>query len=432
MTLARRLAKLEKAAGKGERCAWCRLTLHTSPPDPMRRRVPSRLARCEFCGTEYNRADRSSGPGDLTDRVGGHYATFAPDDFYTDARALASRLWFYNWPWRVLSDGARGVKGERYRQLQKLIEGSRARAAEVRGVRADGSKVDRETVKARERRAAVAAEKAALERRARRARLETYGRRFPALDRLKPRLAAQVETWEPADARFRPRVEVSRLVAFAKLEKIIFGGVQAETLEALAHWRAAWAAKKGTVLEKRRGELRLAGLNAGRKAAGLREFYSLDDAERTLKREREEAERQEAERPAPPPTPVPASDVTPGDYDEAAPPWWLPRSRGGAEIIGAPDEVGAAPPGVSLPESDQAAGIRRVLREAGAWPAVNGHDPTAGLRLTPNGEIVGPDGKPPATPDPRSRYYDTDRPAPTRPYSAGVPAPARRYRPRTT
>lgn len=420
MTLARRLAKLEKAAGKGERCAWCRLTLHTSPPDPMRRRVPSRLARCEFCGTEYTRGEGSPGPGDLTDRVGAIYVTFAPDDFYTDERARASWLWFHNWFWRVLSDGARGVKGERYRHLEKLIEGSRGRQAEVRGVRADGSKVDRETAKARERRAAVEAEKAALERRARAARLKRYGRRFPALERLKPRLTAQVETWDAANARFRPRAEVSRLVAFAKLEKIIFGGVQAETLEALAHWRAEWAAEKSAVLEKRRAELRLTELNAGRKAAGLREFYSLDDAERTLKREREEAEaRARAER-------------TAAAAEPAANKWRKPRESDEIEFINfggdseqPPHSPAYIPPGmerprragVSSPDSDAGDAILRKLAEFAPEYVVN--DPTAGLRLTSDGRIVGPDGKPPETPEPSRRY------------APGGSAPARRYRPRT-
>src|SRR5687767_3518446 len=109
MTLARRLTKLERAAGKGERCARCRLTLHNNPPDPWRRVGRSQLVACEFCGTEYRRANGSPGLGDLTDRVGVVYATFGPDDFYTDARALAARLWFHHWPWRALSDGARGV-----------------------------------------------------------------------------------------------------------------------------------------------------------------------------------------------------------------------------------------------------------------------------------------------------------------------------------
>jgi hypothetical protein len=410
MTLARRLAKLEKAAGKGEPCALCRLMLRRHPPDPFRR-LPGRAVSCPRCGTKYKQSPPSEAPegANVKARVLALYSTFEPDDFFTDRRARAVRLWYFHHPFRAASDALRGEGGE----LEK------AQARLRRREPPPGEKVDRETAKARERRAALIEEARATLRREDAERRRRLGLRFPDLERLAPRLSARAG--HSAD----PRVEASRLLAFAKLEKVIFGEAQPETLEALAHWRAARAEKRG-------GELRLAQLNAGRKAAGRREFYSLDDAERTLKREREEAER--LARPA---------AVSPAEPSGTR--FRNPRVAGGGESQGEHGE-GKTDPSYSLvyippdvepprradassPDSEDGLAMLRKLAEFAPEYVVN--DPTAGLHLAPDGEIVGPDGEPPETPDPRRRYYAPERPEPSRRYSVGDSAPARRYRPRT-
>jgi hypothetical protein len=409
MTLARRLAKLEQAAGKGEPCAWCRLMLRRHPPDPFRR-SPGRTVSCPRCGTRYRQAPPSEAPegAGVKARVLALYSAFEPDDFYTDRRARAVWLWYIHSPYRAASDALRGEGDE----LKK------ARARQRRRNPLPGEKVDRETAKARERRAALIEEARATLRREDAERRRRLGLRFPDLERLAPRLSAR------AGYSDKPRVEVSRLLAFAKLEKIIFGELPAETSAAVAHWRAEWAKAKPEALRRVRDKLRLEAVNAERRAAGLREFFTVSDMEWQLKRE---AEERAAATPAPVMTPAEERWRARFSYGETAEP-----EPAGAGYM----EVGVAP---SAPDpSDQSSRFR-----VGAVRAVAGEglvvipdvpsypDPTAGMRLAPDGQIVGPDGEPPETPDPARRYYTPETPEPARRYAPGGSAPARRYRPRT-
>lgn len=409
MTLARRLEKLERAAGKGERCAWCRLALRHHPPDPFRR--PSgRTVRCPRCGTKYTQAPPSEAPegADVKARVLALYSAFEPDDFYTDRRARAVWLWFIHHPYRAASDALRGERGE----LEK------AQARLRRRTPPPGQKVDRETAQARERRAALLAEVHETYRREDAERRRRLGLRFPDLERLAARLSAQ--TRYSTD----PRVEAARLLAFAKLEKVIFGALPAETAAAVAHWRAAWGEKKGEVLKRRRDALRLAELNGGRKAAGLREFHSVSDMEWQLKREA-------AEREAAAPAAVNSQPEVGGRVRFHRRQSSDPEPGGGGYI-----EAGVAPsaPDPSEPRSRFGVGAVRPVagEELVVIPDVPSYpDPTAGLRLAPDGRIVRHDGEPPETPDPARRYYDPETPEPPRRYAPGGSAPARRYRPRT-
>lgn len=296
MRLTAKLAKLEKASGKGERCAVCRLILRHYPPRPGRT-LPGRLVTCPRCGTKYHQEP----PPDLADdaevktRISVLYGSFEPDQFFTDRRARAVYLWSVYREYREISDASRGIVSDSHRSPARTHW------------RAPKSKVDRETEKARQRRAALIEEARAILRREDSDRKRRLGLRFPDLEALKARLGARQLAGRADHFSFDRRVEASRWLAFAKLEKVIFSEVSPETSERVLHWLAEYRAAKPEKLKRRRDALKLAEINRERAAAGLREYYSLGEAEL----ERQAAERaamkrwEEVEEAQPQPTPAP-------------------------------------------------------------------------------------------------------------------------------
>lgn len=268
MRLAAKLAKLEKASGKGERCALCRLTLRHHPPRPGMT-LPGRLVTCPRCGTKYHQTPPSvaADDADVGTRISALSGTFEPDEFFTDRRARAVHLWLAYRDYGEMSDAARGVFSERLRRL------TRARR------RDSGGKPDRQTEQARQKRAALIEEARAILRREESERKRRLGLRFPNLEALVPRLAERQIVQQADNYSFDRRVEASRWLAFAKLEKVIFSEVSPETSERVSHWLAEYRAVKSEKLKRRRDQLRLAEINREREAAGLRKLYSLAEAE---------------------------------------------------------------------------------------------------------------------------------------------------------
>lgn len=85
---------MEAAAGKGQRCAMCRLTLRKSWPDPNKPKPrPEDLiqARCEFCHSDYT-ASLANTAVELREAFRLHYS-FTLEDQYTNPKAHALQLW---------------------------------------------------------------------------------------------------------------------------------------------------------------------------------------------------------------------------------------------------------------------------------------------------------------------------------------------------
>lgn len=89
-----RIKRLEAAAGKGQRCAWCRLILRKTWPDPNKPKLRSEdviQARCEFCHSDYT-ASLTSTPVELREAFRLYYS-FSLEDQYTNPKAHALQLW---------------------------------------------------------------------------------------------------------------------------------------------------------------------------------------------------------------------------------------------------------------------------------------------------------------------------------------------------
>lgn len=93
-SLESRVKRLEATAGKGQRCARCRLTLRNSWPDQNKLKLrPENLARCrcEFCHLEYT-ISLDSIPIELREGFRLYYS-FSLEDQYTNPKAHALQLW---------------------------------------------------------------------------------------------------------------------------------------------------------------------------------------------------------------------------------------------------------------------------------------------------------------------------------------------------
>ena len=105
-SLGARLGRLEEAAGKGRRCAFCRLELRSQPPgwagatQDDTDESDEVTARCHYCGATY-RLSLDEVPGDERDALR-LYLSYDFEDFYTDPRAHALQLWVYRRKWVYL------------------------------------------------------------------------------------------------------------------------------------------------------------------------------------------------------------------------------------------------------------------------------------------------------------------------------------------
>lgn len=103
-SLAARIRRLEEAAGKGRRCAVCRLKLRTHLTGPAESQADcdeledEAETRCHYCGWAHG-VSLEDVPEDQREAARLYY-TFTLEDIYTDPKAHALHLWVGRRPWK--------------------------------------------------------------------------------------------------------------------------------------------------------------------------------------------------------------------------------------------------------------------------------------------------------------------------------------------
>lgn len=117
-----KVKRLEAAAGKGRKCAVCRLHLRTvwldpwgPPPEP--RTGETIRSKCEFCGTEHT-VSLASLPEEEREAHRLH-ASLTLEDVYTNPKAHALMLWFRHRPERKEVNARRVEGGKKAKDEQK-------------------------------------------------------------------------------------------------------------------------------------------------------------------------------------------------------------------------------------------------------------------------------------------------------------------------
>jgi hypothetical protein len=227
MSLTTRLKKLEDSAGKGKWCAYCRLTLSSSPPVAetyaRTREVPTQHRRtCRFCGNRYNvGSPEGDEPRDRALRL---LNTFDDEDFYRDERAAAVQAWV------------------RYSRNRSLVESERKR--ERLAARHSARRAEKPTPE-QKLRGRLTEEMVEQYRGWHREMIAKHGEPFAHIEELEKKIASDFYNWRSAAD------ELERWRAWAEIEVMVFGEPLSETTERVIEYEAKAAAEEE---EKRRKE----------------------------------------------------------------------------------------------------------------------------------------------------------------------------------
>jgi hypothetical protein len=231
MSLAARLKKLEMMAGKGKWCAYCRLTLCTSPPvlstfERMRDSSSGIVKKtCKFCGNSYKaQLPEGDEPKHRAIRL---LNSYDDEDFYTDEKAVAVATWVRNCRNRCPEEGER-------REKKRMTAASRWRSEKPTP---EQKLRQRLTEEVRELYWGWHKELKAK-----------HGIRFQHIFELEKKIAFGFYNWREASK------ELERWQAWAALERIIFDAPLPETEARISEYeeRAAAEAKAKEEEEQRR------------------------------------------------------------------------------------------------------------------------------------------------------------------------------------
>jgi len=240
--LAARLKRVEGRAGMGARCAHCRLFLTSTWPsfggnaEASDSKDEKLLVPCHFCETEYSIRIPASWPEWKRD-VTRLSRTYKEDDFYTDKKAAAVRLY---------SDYYVKRKVARRASCEKLVEAMarlnpewKPKSSAYTPARHEPQKLQTKNAKLRQ---ALFDEYVRDVRGERQAMLKRYGRRFPEFDAL---LGDLTRTHFFYYDHQRPDIEgdyyLKHLRAWASLESVIWGEPLPHTVEEIAEHERALA-----------------------------------------------------------------------------------------------------------------------------------------------------------------------------------------------
>ena len=239
--LTARLKKAETQAGIGARCASCRLGLRSTWQgfgDDLatnNSEDESFFAQCHFCQTKYRVLISASWPEWKRD-VTKLSQTYKEDDFYTDKKAAAVRLYHECYVRRV------AAKREASEKLAEAIErfnptlNPKPRKSQTSAQRTQ----DRPLTQKVKLRQAIVDEYINDVRSKRREMRKKYGRRFPELDSLLGVLTCTHFYYY--DFR-KPDIAnddyLKHLQAWATLESVIWGEILPHTLEEIAQHEQA-------------------------------------------------------------------------------------------------------------------------------------------------------------------------------------------------
>jgi hypothetical protein len=223
MKVAARLKKLEATAGKSRRCAWCRLHLRQLHPpseedDDTTPHPGCVLRACPECGTKYSQPIATDDGSTLT-KAAVIVQRATEDDFFTDARCYAAKLWL---KYSMCRDRE---SLDRYLERRRKIEADKKR---------------KETP-AQKLRAALLMEAEADRVSRKRAMIAKYGNRFPELSALQTRLLVVVADEPRAGTTLEDIANGWR--AWAELERVMFGEPCPDTTEKIEEFELKIAVK---------------------------------------------------------------------------------------------------------------------------------------------------------------------------------------------
>jgi hypothetical protein len=237
----------------GARCAHCRLALRSTWHGFERCAAASDskdeklLVQCHFCETQYNVTIPASWPEwkrDLT-RLS---KTYKEDDFYTDKKARAVRLYT---DYLVRRREARQAAREKLAEaMERLTPGFKPKPSAYASARREEQKPQTKRAKLRQ---ALIDEYVRDVQGERRAMLKKYGRRFPELDAL----SSDLPCWHFYYSDYtKPDSEdddyLKHLRAWATIEAVIWGEPLAHTVEEIAEHERALARLAAGIEERDR------------------------------------------------------------------------------------------------------------------------------------------------------------------------------------
>ena len=251
--IAAKLKRVEERAGIGARCAHCRLFLRSTWPrfgggaTASDSKDEKLLISCHFCETQYNVTIPASWP-EWKREVTRLSRTYKEDDFYTDKKAAAVRLYCYCF---VRRTAARRASGE------KLAEAMARFAPEWKPKFPVHTPARREQPKPLTKNAklrqSLIDEYLRDVRGEQRAMRKKYGRRFPELEAL---VGALTRSHFFYFDHQKPNIEgddyLKHLRAWASLEAMIWGEPLPHTLEEIAEHERALARLVAAIDERDR------------------------------------------------------------------------------------------------------------------------------------------------------------------------------------
>jgi len=255
---AARLKRLEVRAGMAARCAHCRLSLRSTwvgfeggngrADNSKDERL---LINCRFCGNQYSVVVPAEWP-EWKRNIKRLANTYKEDEFYTDKKACAVRLFEY-----FIRRRAKALREARKKLEEALMRCSPdwkpVASSGYRG-RANTTQKKPPTKKEKVRQGLIDEYLHDLKRE-RRAMIKKYGHRFPELDELTRDLHHSFFHYSFYQ---KPDVESDHLIkllrAWATLETVIWGAPLPHTLEEIAEQERGLAGLAAAIDEKVRKE----------------------------------------------------------------------------------------------------------------------------------------------------------------------------------